>query len=95
MRPNVREWSQSRAPGAGELPSEVRTGSGPRRDAVDVRYYVDHRRLAGGLGLVEGALNLAGMVHAHTEAAHVLGQLGKVSVWKHPQLFHVARLAPP
>src|SRR5262245_19040461 len=67
---------------------------GPGRDAVDVRYHIHYGRLAGGHGFVEGALELAGMVHANTEATHVLGELGKVSVRKHPQLLHIARLAP-
>src|SRR2546428_9095316 len=69
-------------------------GPGPGRNAVDVRHHVYYRWLAGGHGLVEGALNLAGMVHPNAEAAHVLGELGKVGVRKHPQLLHVARLAP-
>src|SRR5260370_7398053 len=72
-------------------------GPGRGRDAVDIRYHVHYRRLARGYGFVEGALNLAGMVHANAKATHVLSQLGKVSVRKHPQLLHVARLAaiPP
>src|SRR5262244_1489837 len=50
-------------------------GPGPGRDAVDVRHHIHHRRLTRGHGLVEGALNLAGMVHANAEATHVLCQL--------------------
>src|SRR5512145_1509959 len=72
----------------------LRRGPGPRRDAVDVGHHVHDRRLARGYSLVEGALNLAGMVHTNTKAAHVLGQLGKISVRKHPQLLHIPRLAP-
>src|SRR5712664_1998505 len=102
-----RRWSRVRSqhpgavwprdPGAGDLATcgmeTLGRGPGSRRDAVDIRYHVHYRRLAGGYGFVEGALNLAGMVHANAKATHVLSQLGKVSVRKHPQLLHVARLA--